>query len=164
MLGAILVGLAAGLEREAIAAAVRDFTPLAHRLERIAERDGVTYVDDSKATNPGSVMAALRSFDRPIVLIAGGKAKGTEFADLGRVASSRTKAVVLIGEGRRRYRAHDQARVRAPGRFDGRGGCQSRVAGGTGAISCCFHRAVLHSICFVRPKIAANASPPRSMI
>jgi UDP-N-acetylmuramoylalanine--D-glutamate ligase len=98
VLGAILVGLAAGLDREAVAAAVRDFTPLAHRLQVVAERDGVTYVDDSKATNPGSVIAALRSFDRPIVLIAGGKAKGTDFADLGRVASSRTKAVVLIGE------------------------------------------------------------------
>jgi len=98
VLGAILTGLAAGLDRAAIAAAVRDFTPLAHRLQVIAERAGVTYVDDSKATNPGSVIAALRTFDRPIVLIAGGKAKGTEFADLGRVASSRTKAVVLIGE------------------------------------------------------------------
>ena len=98
VMGAILVGLAAGLDRAAVAAAVRDFTPLAHRLEIVAERNGVTYVDDSKATNPGSVIAALRSFNRPIVLIAGGKAKGTEFAELGRVASSRTKAVVLIGE------------------------------------------------------------------
>ncbi len=98
VMGAILVGLAAGLDRAAIVAAVRDFKPLAHRLEIVAQRNGVTYVDDSKATNPGSVIAALRSFDRPIVLIAGGKAKGTEFADLGRVASSRTKAVVLIGE------------------------------------------------------------------
>jgi len=98
VLGAILVGLAAGLDRAAVAAAVRDFKPLGHRLEVVAEREGVTYVDDSKATNPGSVIAALRSFDRPIVLIAGGKAKGTEFADLGRVASSRTKAVIVIGE------------------------------------------------------------------
>lgn len=98
VLGAILVGLAAGLDRAAIAAAVREFQPLAHRLQRIAQRAGVDYVDDSKATNPGAVMAALRSFDRPIVLIAGGKAKGTEFTELGRVASSRTKAVVLIGE------------------------------------------------------------------
>ncbi len=81
-----------------MAAAVRAFKPLGHRLQVVAEREGVTYVDDSKATNPGSVIAALRSFDRPIVLIAGGKAKGTEFADLGRVASSRTKAVVVIGE------------------------------------------------------------------
>jgi UDP-N-acetylmuramoylalanine--D-glutamate ligase len=98
VLGAILVALAAGLDRAAIAAAVRAFKPLAHRLESVGVRDGVEYVDDSKATNPGSVIAALRSFDRPIVLIAGGKAKGTEFTDLGRVASSRTKAVVLIGE------------------------------------------------------------------
>ena len=98
VMAAILVGLAAGLDREAIADAVRAFKPLHHRLETVAERDGVLYVDDSKATNPGAVIAALRSFDRPIVLIAGGKSKGTEFAELGKVISSRTKAVVLIGE------------------------------------------------------------------
>lgn len=98
VMGAILVALAAGLDRAAIADAVRDFSPLHHRLETIGERGGVLFVDDSKATNPGSVMAALRSFDRPIVLIAGGKAKGTEFADMGKVVSSRTKAVVLIGD------------------------------------------------------------------
>ncbi len=98
VMAAILVGLAAGLDRGAIAEGVRTFKPLHHRLETVLERDGVTYVDDSKATNPGAVIAALRSFDRPIVLIAGGKAKGTEFSELGKVISSRTKAMVLIGE------------------------------------------------------------------
>jgi UDP-N-acetylmuramoylalanine--D-glutamate ligase len=98
VMGAILVGLAAGLDREAIVAAVRDFTPLHHRLEPAGTHEGVDYIDDSKATNPGSVIAALRAFDRPIVLIAGGKAKGTDFAEMGRVVSSRAKAVVLIGE------------------------------------------------------------------
>jgi UDP-N-acetylmuramoylalanine--D-glutamate ligase len=98
VMAAILVGLAAGLERDAIVDAVRAFRPLHHRLETVAERDGVTWVDDSKATNPGAVIAALRSFDRPIVLIAGGKAKGTDFAEMGKVVSSRTKAAVLIGE------------------------------------------------------------------
>jgi UDP-N-acetylmuramoylalanine--D-glutamate ligase len=98
VMAAILVGLGAGLDRAAIVDAVRGFKPLHHRLETVAEHAGVTYVDDSKATNPGAVMAALRSFDRPIVLIAGGKSKGTEFAELGKVISSRTKAVVLIGE------------------------------------------------------------------
>jgi UDP-N-acetylmuramoylalanine--D-glutamate ligase len=77
---------------------VRAFKPLHHRLETVADREGILYVDDSKATNPGAVIAALRSFDRPIVLIAGGKSKGTEFSELGKVISSRTKAVVLIGE------------------------------------------------------------------
>lgn len=99
VLGAILVGLAAGLDREAIAEGVRRFVPLHHRLEDVATIGGVLYVDDSKATNPGSVIAALRSFGkRPIVLIAGGKGKGTDFSELGRVVSSRAKAVVLIGE------------------------------------------------------------------
>jgi len=98
VMAAVLVALAAGLPVEAIREGVRTFRPLAHRLEPVAEIDGVRYVDDSKATNPGSVIAALRAFDRPIVLIAGGKAKGTDFADLGKVISSRAKAVVLIGD------------------------------------------------------------------
>jgi UDP-N-acetylmuramoylalanine--D-glutamate ligase len=98
VMAAILVGLAAGLDKDAIVAAVRAFRPMHHRLETVVERDGVTWVDDSKATNPGAVIAALRSFDRPIVLIAGGKAKGTDFAEMGKVVSSRTKAAILIGE------------------------------------------------------------------
>jgi UDP-N-acetylmuramoylalanine--D-glutamate ligase len=98
VMAAILVALAAGLPIDAIREGVRTFHPLAHRLEPVAEIDGVRFVDDSKATNPGSVIAALRAFDRPIVLIAGGKAKGTDFAELGKVISSRAKAAVLIGD------------------------------------------------------------------
>jgi UDP-N-acetylmuramoylalanine--D-glutamate ligase len=98
VMGAVLVALAAGLPLDAIREGVRTFRPLAHRLEPVAEIGGVRYVDDSKATNPGAVIAAMRSFDRPIVLIAGGKAKGTDFAEMGKVVSSRAKAVVLIGE------------------------------------------------------------------
>jgi UDP-N-acetylmuramoylalanine--D-glutamate ligase len=99
VMAAVLVALAAGLPLDAIREGVRTFRPLGHRLEPVAEIDGVQYVDDSKATNPGSVIAALRAFDeRPIVLIAGGKSKGTDFAELGKVISSRAKAVVLIGD------------------------------------------------------------------
>jgi UDP-N-acetylmuramoylalanine--D-glutamate ligase len=98
VMGAVLAALAAGLPLEAIREGVRTFHALAHRLQDVAEIDGVRYVDDSKATNPGAVIAAMRSFDRPIVLIAGGKAKGTDFAEMGKVLSSRAKAVVLIGE------------------------------------------------------------------
>ncbi|MBV8531248.1 MAG: UDP-N-acetylmuramoyl-L-alanine--D-glutamate ligase [Candidatus Eremiobacteraeota bacterium] len=99
VMAAVLIALAAGIEPQAIRAAVRTFEALPHRLTRVAEIDGVTYVDDSKATNPGAVIAALRTFDEgKIVLIAGGKAKGTDFADFGKAASSRTRGVVVIGE------------------------------------------------------------------
>ncbi|MBD5635837.1 MAG: UDP-N-acetylmuramoyl-L-alanine--D-glutamate ligase, partial [Candidatus Eremiobacteraeota bacterium] len=56
------------------------------------------YVDDSKSTNPGSVVAALQAFEAPIVLIAGGKSKRTDFRAMGAAIEKRTKAVVLIGE------------------------------------------------------------------
>ena len=76
-MAAILVGLAAGLDRDG------DRRRRARRSSRCttASRPSPTataslYVDDSKATNPGAVIAALRSFDRPIVLIAGGKSEG----------------------------------------------------------------------------------------
>jgi UDP-N-acetylmuramoylalanine--D-glutamate ligase len=98
VLAALAIGLAAELDPEALRAAVRDFEPLAHRLQFVAEQDGVAYVDDSKSTNPGSVVAALESFTKPIVLIAGGKSKRTDFRAMGEAIRKRVKAVVLIGE------------------------------------------------------------------
>jgi UDP-N-acetylmuramoylalanine--D-glutamate ligase len=98
VLAALLIGLCAGLEPEALRAGVRAFRALPHRLETVLERDGVLFVDDSKSTNPGSVVAALEAFSRPVILIAGGRSKGTDFAQMGEVVKRRTKAVVLIGE------------------------------------------------------------------
>jgi UDP-N-acetylmuramoylalanine--D-glutamate ligase len=98
VLGALLVGLAAGLDQGALREAVRDFQPLPHRLQKIAEQKGVAYYDDSKSTNPGSVVAALECFDRPVVLIAGGKSKRTDFRAMSAAVARRARAVVLIGE------------------------------------------------------------------
>jgi UDP-N-acetylmuramoylalanine--D-glutamate ligase len=98
VLAALSIGLAAELDPEALRAAVRDFTALPHRLQQVAVQNGITFVDDSKSTNPGSVVAALESFDAPIVLIAGGKSKRTDFRAMGEAVSKRAKAVVLIGE------------------------------------------------------------------
>jgi len=98
VMAAALMALAAGVEPKKIRDSVKSFAALPHRLTAVAEIGGVRYVDDSKATNPGSVIAALRTFDDGhIVLIAGGKAKGTDFTEFGKAVSSRTRAVVLIG-------------------------------------------------------------------
>jgi UDP-N-acetylmuramoylalanine--D-glutamate ligase len=99
VLAAVLVGLATGIDREVLRAAVRTFKALPHRLQTIAERNGVRFIDDSKATNPGAVVAALEALEgSPIVLIAGGKSKRTDFQEMGAGIGRRAKAVVLIGE------------------------------------------------------------------
>lgn len=98
VMGAVLVGLLAGIESAAIREAVRNFSGMPHRLQLIAEVAGVRYVDDSKATTPGAVVAALEAFDAPIILIAGGRSKRTDFRALKAAAATRVKAAVLIGE------------------------------------------------------------------
>jgi len=72
------------------------FKGLPHRVEKVAEIDGVAWYDDSKGTNVGATVAALNGFDRPVVLIAGGDGKGQDFTPL-RAAVARARAVILIG-------------------------------------------------------------------
>lgn len=98
VLAAILIGLAAGVSPEVLREGVRDFKPLAHRLQPVAVIDGVTFVNDSKATNPGAVVAALEALSAPVILIAGGRAKGTDFAGMGKAIDARARLVILIGE------------------------------------------------------------------
>jgi len=98
VMAALLAAYAVGCETAALRAAVMNFKAMPHRLERVDEIDGVLFVDDSKSTNPGSVVAALRAYDRPIVLIAGGRAKGTDFVEMGVAIRQRAKALVVIGE------------------------------------------------------------------
>jgi UDP-N-acetylmuramoylalanine--D-glutamate ligase len=97
-MGALLAALAIGLEAEPMREALRTFEAMPHRLQTIGEIDGVRYVDDSKSTTPASLAAALRTLDTPIVLIAGGRSKGSSFEDIAEEIRDRTKAVVAIGE------------------------------------------------------------------
>jgi len=90
--------LARGLDREAVAAGLRTFAGVAHRLELVAERDGVRYVNDSKATNVASTVVALAAFRGGVHLIAGGRGSGQEFAALAPLVRERCAAVYLIGE------------------------------------------------------------------
>jgi UDP-N-acetylmuramoylalanine--D-glutamate ligase len=97
-MAALLAALAIDCEPAMLRKAIGSFRSMPHRLETVAEIDGVLFVDDSKSTNPGSSIAALNSYDRPIVLIAGGRAKGTPFGSLGVAIRERAKALVAIGE------------------------------------------------------------------
>lgn len=81
-LAASAVSLLAGAEPLAIARALQRFAGLPHRMETVAVRRGVTYINDSKGTNVGAVARSLEGFDRPVILIAGGLDKGGDFASL----------------------------------------------------------------------------------
>jgi UDP-N-acetylmuramoylalanine--D-glutamate ligase len=90
---------AMGIDEDAIAEGLRTFKGVPHRLERIAEIDGVLYVNDSKATNVAAAVAALRAFpDRGVRVILGGSLKGGDFAGLAVPVAERTVGVYLIGE------------------------------------------------------------------
>ena len=95
-LAAIAAGQACGATRASIADGLRSYAGLPHRVERIGESGGVTFYDDSKATTPASVLAALAAFES-VVLIAGGRNKGLDLSVL-RSAASRLRAVVAIGD------------------------------------------------------------------
>jgi UDP-N-acetylmuramoylalanine--D-glutamate ligase len=94
-----------GVPVEAIRTTLLRFEGLEHRLEAVAEINGVRYINDSKGTNVGAVIRSLESFDEPIVLIAGGKDKLGDFAPLVPYVRRRVKRVVLIGQAAGRIRS-----------------------------------------------------------
>jgi len=97
-LAAIAVGLLFGVAPDAIRRAAAAFTGVEHRLQTVGLLDGVRFVDDSQGTQPDAVIAALRAFPAPVVLIAGGRDKGVDLGELARVAAATASAAVLIGE------------------------------------------------------------------
>jgi UDP-N-acetylmuramoylalanine--D-glutamate ligase len=87
-----------GLDEAGLYRAAREFRVGRHRLSRVATIDGVTYWNDSKATNFHAVEAALAGFARPVVLIAGGRSKGGDVAAFVRRIAPRLSHAALIGE------------------------------------------------------------------
>lgn len=98
VMAAAVIGLVSGVPAARIRASVLGFRGLEHRLEDVLTLRGVRFVNDSKATTVDATMKALASFDRPIVLILGGRDKGADFTPLRKALRGRVKAVVLVGE------------------------------------------------------------------
>lgn len=97
-LAAVAAGWVMGVSAESLRNSLRTFPGVAHRLEPVATIKGVSFVNDSKGTNPDASIKALEAFEAPIVLIAGGKSKGSDFLPFARLIKERVKAVVLIGQ------------------------------------------------------------------
>ena len=98
VLAAIAVTQLAGCDDDVIAETVREFSGLEHRLEWVREKAGVVYINDSKGTNVGAAIRSLESFSQPIIWLAGGREKGTDFSVLHGVVQSHVKQAILFGE------------------------------------------------------------------
>jgi UDP-N-acetylmuramoylalanine--D-glutamate ligase len=97
-LAALALGTAVGLNPEAMCDALRRFKGLPHRMQRIAKINEVTWINDSKATNIGACVAALQGYDRKVILLAGGDAKGADMSELRPAVQEKVKSIVLMGK------------------------------------------------------------------
>jgi UDP-N-acetylmuramoylalanine--D-glutamate ligase len=97
-MAALLAAQITGCKLVQIEQTLKQFPGLPHRLEWVRSLKGVSFYNDSKATNVSATLAALESLEPPIVLIAGGLGKGQDFTSLGPALQQRTKAVVLLGK------------------------------------------------------------------
>lgn len=97
-LAAAALSLSAGAKAKVVATVLREFPGLEHRLEYVREKDGVTYINDSKGTNVGAVMKSVAGFRQKVILIAGGLDKGSDFSPLIELFRQKVKYLVLIGK------------------------------------------------------------------
>jgi UDP-N-acetylmuramoylalanine--D-glutamate ligase len=97
-LAAAALSICAGANSGSVAAVLREFPGLEHRLEFVREREGVVYINDSKGTNVGAVVKSVEGFPQPVILIAGGLDKGSDFSPLYDLLKQKVKLLILLGK------------------------------------------------------------------
>lgn len=97
-MSAILMAYVLNIDTDVIIDTLRTFKGVEHRLEFVTNKDGIMFVNDSKGTNPDSTIKAITSYERPIVLIAGGYEKQSDFTEMIKYATKNVKALVLLGQ------------------------------------------------------------------
>ncbi len=104
VMAATLAGLIFNVKPETIRHALRAFKGLEHRFEFVRDVGGVTFINDSKATTVDAAMSAMRALNTPVILIAGGRDKGSDFTILRNMVEEKVKGIVLIGEAKNKIR------------------------------------------------------------
>lgn len=97
-MAAILMSYVSNIDIDVIKETLKTFKGVEHRLEFVTNKNGIMFVNDSKGTNPDSTIKAITSYERPIVLIAGGMDKQSDFTEMMKYATENVKALVLLGE------------------------------------------------------------------
>ena len=145
VLAATACALWTGMDPAAIRKGIGAFRGVAHRIERVHDARGVTFYNDSKGTNVASTIKALESFTEPVVLIAGGKGKGQDFAPLAAAARGRVRAAVLIGV--------DHEQIRRP--FAAAGIPTEHAESMEEAVRKAAHRALIGDVVLLSPACAS---------
>ncbi len=104
-LASLAAAILCGADPASVRKALQGFKGLEHRLEPVRNLEGVLYVNDSKGTNVGAALRSLESFEAPVVLIAGGRDKGGDYAPLSYAARGKVKVAILLGEAREKIAA-----------------------------------------------------------
>ncbi len=99
-MASVAAALLSGCSQAVIKSVLKKFAGLEHRLEFVRDLNGVRYINDSKGTNVGAVVKSLESFSEPLLLIAGGRDKGSDFSPLRPLIKEKVKSLILIGEAR----------------------------------------------------------------
>lgn len=97
-MSAILMAYVLNIDINVIIETLKTFKGVEHRLEFVTNKDGIMFVNDSKGTNPDSTIKAITSYEKPIVLIAGGYEKQSDFTEMIKYATKNVKALVLLGQ------------------------------------------------------------------
>ena len=101
-LAALALAEAAGIGLEPAVTALQNFRGLPHRMQVVAQIDGVSWINDSKGTNVGATEAAITGLEGPLILLAGGDGKGADFTCLRQSVSAKVKVAILFGRDRQR--------------------------------------------------------------
>lgn len=97
IMASAMAAMSAGISKEVILAAVYGFKGVEHRMEIVCQKDGVLFINDSKATNVDSVYYALQGIERPIVWIAGGQDKGNDYSELVPLVKGKVTTLICMG-------------------------------------------------------------------
>lgn len=102
-LAALMAVEAYGVDLEEVKDALCEFHPVEHRLEWVAEVDGVSYINDSKATNVDAVAFALEAMEKPLIWLAGGVDKGNDYTELKEEVEQKVKSIIVLGEDKVKF-------------------------------------------------------------
>lgn len=100
LMGVVLAGLVLNLEPHVIQAIIDHFEGLPNRMEWVREIDGIEFYNDSKATNVDAAVRAIASFGQPLIIIAGGRHKGADYAPLVTAAKEKARKAIFLGEAK----------------------------------------------------------------